>query len=187
MSLRFHPLRSTTDPLWEAAMGLYHEAFPPKERRSEADLVRALGDPLFRAEAILWEERFAGILFYWLFGPTRYVEYLAVDPALRGHRLGSEALALLCRGQRVILEIEPPTDEPTRRRQRFYERAGFRTNPHDYLHPSYNRPFDPHRLVLMSYPSPLENDEARLFADFVRERVLAYSEHPEGPTTPVLP
>lgn len=187
MPLRFHPLRSTDDPLWAAAMRLYDEAFPPKERRSEADLVRALGDPFFRAEAILREERFAGILFYWLFGESRYVEYLAVDPALRGHHLGSEVLALFCRGRRVILEIEPPADETTRRRQRFYERAGFRTNPHDYLHPSYNRPFEPHRLVLMSYPTSLENDEARLFADFVRERVLAYSEHPEGPTTPVLP
>ena len=43
----------------------------------------------------------------------------------------------------------------------------------------------PHRLVLMSYPEALTYEEARGFADFIRERVLRYSEH-ENPELPRL-
>ena len=52
-------------------------------------------------------------------------------------------------------------------------------------HPSFRRPFHPHRLVLMSYPEALTYEEARGFADFIRERVLRYSEH-ENPELPRL-
>ena len=51
------------------------------------------------------------------------------------------------------------------------------------IHPSFRRPFHPHRLVLMSRPEPLTDDEAHRFADFIREHVLRYSEH-EHPELP---
>lgn len=185
-TLRFIPLHSPADPDWRAAMKLYHASFPGKELRSDADHLRAVRDPRFRASAVRCGERFVGILFYWDYDQGSYIEYLAVDPALRGQRWGARILDAFCRGRRVVLEIDPPEDEISLRRQRFYERSGFRTNPHDYLHPSYSRPFHPHRLVLMSYPDPLKNDEARRFADFVREEVLRYSEHGQA-TSPRLP
>ena len=84
---------------------------------------------------------------------------------------------------KVILEIDPPEDEISIRRLHFYERLGFTANPHEYTHPSFRRPFHPHRLVLMSRPGALSDDEARRFADFIRERVLRYSEH-EHPELP---
>ncbi len=157
-------------------MAIYREAFPPRERRSEEDTVAALADPAFRAESIRVDRQVAGILFYWLFGASYYVEYLAVSPALRGRNIGAEALAEFCRGRRVILEIEPPEEPLAVRRKHFYERAGFVANPHAYIHPSYGCPTEPHPLVLMSFPDPLTNDEARGFADFVREKVLRYSQ-----------
>lgn len=40
-------------------------------------------------------------------------------------------------------------------------------------------------LVLMGRPAPLSDDEARRFADFVRETVLRYTEH-EAPDLPRL-
>lgn len=68
----------------------------------------------------------------------------------------------------------------------FYERLGFVANPYQYIHPSFRKPFTPHRLVLMSYPGAITYEEARSFADFVREAVLRYSEH-EAPALPKLP
>lgn len=184
-TLQIRPVVPGTEA-WDAALEIYREAFPRKERRSEADQLRALADPLFRTEGIFVDGTLRGIVFYWLFGESRYIEYLAMAPAMRGRNLGSQVLQRFCAGRRVILEIEPPEDELTVRRLHFYERAGFHADARRYIHPSYSRPFEPHRLVLMSYPSPLENDEARLFADFIRERVLAYSEH-QAPTAPRLP
>lgn len=89
------------------------------------------------------------------------------------------------RSGRVILEIDPPVDDISIRRLHFYERLGFVANPYQYIHPSFRKPFTPHRLVLMSYPGAITYEEARSFADFVREAVLRYSEH-EAPTLPNL-
>ena len=130
-------------------------------------------------------DEFIGILFHWNAGDYRYVEHLAVSPRLRGQNMGSKALAAFCQGRRVILEIDPPEDEISVRRQHFYQRLGFVANPYAYIHPSFRRPFHPHRLVLMSYPEALTYEEARGFADFIRERVLRYSEH-ENPELPRL-
>lgn len=184
--LHFLPIRSTGDPAWAEVMAFYRTSFPPCEQRSDEDYAAALADPAFRADAIRRDGRTVGLLFHWQYGDTSYIEHLAVAPALRGAHIGADALAEFCRDRRVVLEIDPPETEIARRRQRFYERAGFVVNPYLYIHPSYGDPAEPHRLVLMSRPAPLTNDEARDFADFVREHVLRYSRL-SGPTQPRLP
>ena len=69
--------------------------------------------------------------------------------------MGSAALSAFCRKVgRVILEIDPPVDDISIRRLHFYERLGFVANPYQYIHPSFRKPFTPHRLVLMSIPAP---------------------------------
>ena len=142
-------------------------------------------DDIARVGTVSSGDEFIGILFHWNAGDYRYVEHLAVSPRLRGQNMGSKALAAFCQGRRVILEIDPPEDEISVRRQHFYQRLGFVANPYAYIHPSFRRPFHPHRLVLMSYPEALTYEEARGFADFIRERVLRYSEH-ENPELPRL-
>ena len=173
--LQLRRFRTPADPGWAEAMALCREAFPAKERRSEEDTAAALADPLFRADGILCGESLVGILFWWQWGEVRYIEHLAVSAALRGRSIGAEVLKEFCRGCRVILEIEPPEEPLAVRRKQFYERQGFTANPQPYVHPSYGNPVQPHRLVLMSLPAPLSNDEVRGFADFVKDRVLRYS------------
>jgi len=184
---RLVPIRSAADPAWAEVMAFYRTSFPPAEQRSDKAYAGALADPAFRADAIRCDNTTVGLLFYWLWGDIVYIEHLAVSPALRGQRIGARVLADFCRGRRVILEIDPPETDIARRRQRFYERAGFVANPHPYIHPSYGCPEEAHRLVLMSYPSPLTNDEARGFADFVREKVLRYSDLRGPAAQPKLP
>lgn len=185
--LAFIPFRSLADKGWNEAWRLYTASFPRNEQWREQDYARAFGDPAFTAAGVWSEEKLVGILFYWTGKDFHYVEHLAVSPALRGQNMGSEMLKAFCaQVGEVILEIDPPVDEISIRRLHFYERLGFRKNPYEYVHPSFNRPFTPHKLVLMSYPDPLAPDKARLFADFVREVVLRYSEH-ERPELPRLP
>ncbi len=183
--LQFIPFKSRADRGWDEAWALYETSFPDCERWNAADYDRAFGDPHFEADGIWRGEEFIGILFHWKAGDFHYVEHLAVSPRLRGQNMGSKALAAFSEGKRVILEIDPPEDEISIRRLHFYRRLGFVENPQEYIHPSFRKPFHAHRLVLMSRPGPLTNKEARDFADFVRERVLLYSEH-EAPTLPRL-
>lgn len=176
--LQFIPFHSPADKGWAQAQELYENAFPYKEQRSAEEHLRALRDPHFEADGIWRGEEFIGILYYWKYDGTRYIEHLAISPDLRGQSMGSKALSAFCKtGGPVILEIDPPVDEISVRRLHFYQRTGFIENSYIYIHPSFREPFESHKLVLMSYPTALTDDEAQKFADFVRDRVLLYSGH----------
>lgn len=176
-TIRFEALRPGEQD-WKRAQGLYENSFPGKERRSPEAHLAALADPLFHATAIRSGDRFAGLLYYWDAPRFTYIEHLAVDTSMRGTGIGSKALEAFCRRcGRVILEIDPPVDEISIRRLHFYERLGFVGNTCTYIHPSFSRPFRPHRLVLMSYPSSISEDECRTLERFVCDRVLRYSDH----------
>lgn len=186
-NLQFIPFRSRSDKGWAEAWEIYLQSFPHNERWNEMDYDRALADPLFEADGIWSDGQLAGILFHWQAVGCRYLEHLAISPALRGQNMGSKVLSAFCeKVGRVILEIDPPVDEISIRRRHFYERLGFVMNPYDYWHPSFYKPFKTHQLMLMSYPEAITYDQARVFADFVRESVLCYSEH-ENLTLPRLP
>lgn len=185
--LHFIPFRSCSDNGWSEAWQIYTDSFPPNEKWFEQDYARAFDDPRFEADGIWLGEQFAGILFHWQAPGCRYVEHLAISPTMRGQNMGSRALRAFCEQVGcVILEIDPPQDEISIRRQHFYQRLGFHTNPYEYIHPSFHEPYLPHKLVLMSYPQPITYAQASSFADFVREVVLSYSGH-EQPTLPKLP
>ena len=113
-------------------------------------------------------------------------EHAAIRPDRRGQHGGSAIVGAFCGGERCILVIDPSEDGISVRRLGFYRRLGFHDCPLEYVHPSYSRPFEPHRLVLMGYPTPLDVREARTLADFVREEVLRYTEH-EQPALPRIP
>ena len=80
-----------------------------------------------------------------------------------------------CRAGRGILEIDPPEDEISRRRRGFYERNGFVYNEYDYIHPSYLRPPQPHRLMVMSYPEAISPAEFEAFRTFARGVAVEYT------------
>lgn len=177
MTLRLIPFRSRADLGWDRAWALYEAAFPRCERWAEEAYDRAFEDPAFEADAICCDGEPAGILFHWQAGAFRYVEHLAVRPELRGRNIGSRALELLCRGRRVILEIDPPQDEVSRRRERFYLANGMCPSyAYEHVHPSFRPTTEPHRLFLLSHPRPLTEAEFRAFQRFNNERVLSYSE-----------
>ena len=70
------------------------------------------------------------------------------------------------------LEIDPPVDAVSRRRQTFYERAGFFANPHPHIHPPYRPENSGHALVVMSRPRLLTEDEYAAFAAYLAGVVM---------------
>ena len=105
---------------------------------------------------------------------TCAIEHFAIDPRCRGQQLGSRALtAFLSQPGKVVLEIDPPTTDIARRRQRFYTRLGFCHCPQSHTHPAYHTQFAPHPLVLMAAPAPLTPGEFVRFQHFLRETVMA--------------
>ncbi len=176
MTINFRKLSSEQDRWWREAWELYEKSFPNKERRPYDTYVTTFANELFIGNAIECDGRFAGILYYWQGDGYLYLEHLAVDPAMRGGSIGSktlEALETLCgKEQKIILEIDPPIDDISRRRKGFYIRSGFCANERLYIHPSYSTPAEPHRLVLMSYPTSLSERETDDFERFISTIVL---------------
>ena len=74
-------------------------------------------------------------------------------------------------GRAVVLEIEPPEDDLTKRRQNFYLRNGFGFNPYVHHHPPYRAGDERHLLNVMSFPPPTDIAVVTALENFIEEIV----------------
>ena len=149
---------TANDPILDQVEQTYNEAFPEAERRDFA-LVRQLiaNEPAFQLRVFYREGIYVGFLTHWQFEDFRYVEHFAIDPSARNGGIGGAALRLFLASQEdaVVLEVELPEDELTRRRVGFYERQGFRLDSQRYIQPPYRLGGVSLELRLMTY-GPLD-------------------------------
>lgn len=68
----------------------------------------------------------------------------------------------------IILEIDPPVDEKSKRRMGFYERVGFLPNSFEHIYHPYHNGIKGHELVVMSYPEKLSISEYDLFFQYLK-------------------
>ena len=97
------------------------------------------------------QENLLGLLTTWHFEEFIYIEHFAIDPDLRSRGYGAEALKTFIAQQQcpIVLEAEPPTDELSTRRIRFYERCGLTLYDFPYIQPAYTPESNPVELRLM--------------------------------------
>lgn len=171
--MRTERLTDAAHPLYEEALALYRASFPAHEQREAASQAAILRDPAYHFE-LLWEDDcFAGLLLYWDGPDMAYVEHFCIQPALRGQGCGARALTLLAaRVPRIVLEIDPPVDAISVRRQGFYTRCGFCSNPYPHVHPPYHAHTAGHKLVVLSAPAALPQADYQRFARFLTDHVM---------------
>jgi GNAT superfamily N-acetyltransferase len=156
MVLKTLTLRRITDPGsadYAFAERLLTDSFPPEERRDVA-VWRSYthGKQHFHNMLVCDGDRRIALVTYWHFGFFCYVEHFAVSAALRSCGYGGRILSLLqsqLSPLPIVLEVELPDTEISRRRIDFYRRNGFSLLPVDYRQPPY-RPGDasiPMRLM----------------------------------------
>ncbi len=161
-------------PDFEPLFQLYQNSFPIHEQRTREKQERILSHPAYSCWALEEGGAFTGLMGLWEGKDFLYVEHFAVRPGLRGQRLGSGALEQLAgRGRPLVLEIDPPEDEISRRRQSFYERCGFHPNPWTHVHPPYRAGYRGHPLVVMTRPEIWSRARYQDFAAFLRDTVMA--------------
>lgn len=173
--MEFHRLTSADSPLFEQAFALYATSFPRHEQRVLSKQMALMPDPQYHFDVLVQDGQFAGILLSWVLSSCTYIEHFAIDTGVRGQSLGSKALALFCQEtpSTVVLEIDPPIDPISVRREHFYTRLGFQTNPYEHYHPAYQAQFPPHHLIVMSYPTALTPDGYAQFAAALSGTVMA--------------
>lgn len=133
-----------------------------------------MGNPLYHFDLVMDGDALAGILLSWHFAGYAYVEHFAINPELRGKSLGSKSLEAFCAmHDLVILEIDPPIDPVAVRREVFYQKLGFHSNPYPHRHPPYRPGVTPHELVVMSHARAVTREEYGQFADDLANIVMA--------------
>lgn len=136
------PVKDFLDPVLDLIEKTYTESFPEVERR-DFSLVRGLvkDEPKFIVYALSRENRYVGFITGWLFDGYTYAEHFAIDPSARNGGIGAEAMKqfLAFCGTPVVLEVEMPVDEMSKRRIGFYERLGFVLDHHVYFQPPYRK------------------------------------------------
>lgn len=171
--MHFERLVSSEDGRYQEAMALYRQSFPLHEQREEGAQEKALANGAYHFDLLLEGDGLLGILLHWDTPAFIYVEHFCIAGGLRGRGYGQRALAQLDgAGRPVILEIDPPEDDLSRRRRSFYQRAGYWENPFQHIHPPYRPGNQGHRLVVLSRPAPLQPEAYQAFAQYLRQTVM---------------
>ncbi len=162
-----------SDPMYREALTLYQISFPYHEQRERPSQDAVIQDDEYHFCLLYDEEVFAGLILYWEQEEFLYIEHLCILPEKRNKGYGQKALQLLAKqGKPLILEIDPPEDDLSRRRKGFYERCGFTENPFPHIHPPYHKENEGHSLVIMTYPKPISKDTFAAFSRYLKNRVM---------------
>ncbi len=143
---------------FKEAWNLYKKSFPREERRVLTSQKRIINDPRYHFEIITDQGTVTGLLLWWQFHELRYIEHLAIKPALRGKGLGKSIVSDFIKenSDLIILEVEKPGDKQmNERRINFYRRLGFYLNDYHYKQPSYTKQGKAVPLMLMTWPEPI--------------------------------
>ena len=159
--------------MFNDALALYSVSFPIYEQRKLKSQLEVLSEHDYHFNLIIDKDIFVGFILYWETNEFRYIEHLAINPALRNSGYGCKALEILKKEDKtIILEIDPPTDEISIRRKGFYERIGFKANQYKHVHPPYIENENGHELVIMTYPSIIDNDIYKNFNEYLCGKVM---------------
>lgn len=122
--------------------------------------------PEYHFEIVHNNQQLIGIICWWNFSDVRYIEHFATVATLRGKGKGAEIVKTFCSESDtpIILEVELPEDELTKRRIKFYERLGFAYNSHFYSHTPYSENGERVILSLMSYPNGISESDVKQFS-----------------------
>ncbi len=165
-------LSESNKSLFPKAFSLYEASFPREERRDSAEQARVLAKEDYHVDFIMDDGVFSGIMLYWETDSFIYLEHFTTLPELRNRGLGANALSLLMqKGKTVLLEIEPPVDDITKRRYGFYKRNGFLMNPHHHIQAKYHLGDEDLELKILSYPNILTKDEYIAFQNYMTKEI----------------
>lgn len=140
------------------------ESFPESEMRSFEGQKNLLTKSNYKIVPKYDKSKKTLIAFIatWEFDDFVFIEHLAVTNKMRGQGIGGKLLkdyVNSCKNKRLILEVEPPYDDVSKRRIEFYERIGFHLHPFYYEQPPLQKDFDYIQLKIMVYPEKISEKE----------------------------
>lgn len=119
---------------------LYINSFPENERRDLNSLNKLLESAPICLYEILHNNSFAGLITTWDFPKFLFVEHFAISTTHRGTGIGSKTINIVASNNNkpIVLEVEPPIDDISKKRVEFYNRCGLQLSEEPYIQPSYD-------------------------------------------------
>lgn len=176
--MKFIRMQTAQDSYWEETWEIYKQSFPVFERRLLNNQIEAMEEESYHCVVAVQNNQVVGMIFYWEWEESIYIEHFAIHPDLRGQSYGSAILKEFVESTSkvVILEIDPPIDEISKKRLSFYKRLGFYMNDYQYTHPPYRKDRIPHELKILSYNQYLDEKAYQAFHHNVCSRAMKYIE-----------
>lgn len=174
---RFNFRHKPSPELFDSLFELLKLSFPADEYRPCDLLKEMLNWPTFSIYAEHDGDHAKALMFSHDLGGMRFIESFCVQPELRGAGYGGHMFDAFIASEPtpVVFEVEPPTDDLTRRRIAFYKRHNMLFDDRNYIMPPLGPGLSPLRLHLMSDAPLGDNFEA------VRDAIyrVAYRVEPE--------
>jgi len=166
----------------ESIKELYLAAFPAHERRTFHGLIAQVERSTnCSVNAVNTIDGVVGFYTFWDFEAFGFVEHIAIEPRFRGMKLGERTLqhiAAECQ-KPIVLEVEPPTDEDSRRRIQFYIRNGFQLVDIPYFQPSYTNIGENTDMMLMTNSIHLSHNQLIEAAEQIHQVVYGHKDAAE--------
>lgn len=174
VQFKIHRIVNTEDPYFVPFWSIYNESFPLNERRTSEQQIVVFEKPGYRVDLYLSDDDVIGFIASWEAMEFVFIEHFAIAPEIRSKGLGSSILSpfILIKTKPVILEIDPPVDELTLRRLRFYSALGFLRNDYSHFQPSYRSGELPLLLTLLSWPDLISEENYHQFSQFQKNIVM---------------
>lgn len=137
------------------------ESFPVCERRSYSEAKAVLSNQDYKLYHIEEDCKKIGFISIWQLNGFNFVEHFAIYSQFRNLGYGAKSLDFAKKQwAKLVLEAEPAITEIAKRRLTFYKRNGFCENQFKYMQPAYRDGEEDVELVVMSYPSLLDDSES---------------------------
>lgn len=149
---------------------LLKTSFPENELLPQDIHLKLFSQPTFFGRQY---KNFSAFTIGYQFETYLFLELFMVQAHLRNQGIGKEFLLEVIQNAStpILLEVEHPTDDLSKRRIEFYKRLGFHLNICDYKMPRFDKEHGGVPLYLMSYPNQLTEEEINNYTKKIHQDV----------------
>lgn len=140
---------------------IFEQSFIPGELRPYDKMKDLWLQKKFKIYQYEKQGSIVGGLSLWEFDDFIYIENFAVKEEMRGYGIGGQMIDYiqsLYAGQLLVLEVDKPVDKISQQRIAFYQRHHWIYNHYHYIQPNLRSNSPIIHLMIMSYPTPLDDD-----------------------------
>jgi len=159
---------------FDEAYQLFQEAFIPAELRPYDKMKTMFFHDDFMIYGYHRDGQLVGAMIVWEFDDFIYLENFAVSRTIRNHGIGRfmlQNIQKIYQNHLLILEVEKPHDDLSRRRIAFYQRLQFIHNPYHFIQPALRNDVQDVHLMIMSYPDSITFQSFEMIKQILFEKV----------------